>query len=121
MTMVKVEMQSASRKQKMNTSICTEAELVAVDGASVYISCLVLFIKWQGYNIEKKLLYQENKSEIMLEFNGKRGAGNRSSALNNSYFFKYVPENKMWRYFTTNSMQEENFRNFRNYAVGVNG
>ena len=34
---------------------------------------------------------------------------------------KYVPEDKMWRYFTTNSMQEETFRNFRNYAVGVNG
>ena len=39
------KMQSVSRKQKLNTRINAESELVAVDDASVYIMWKVLFIE----------------------------------------------------------------------------
>ena len=82
LTMRHAAMQSVSRKQKLNTRIITEAELVAVDDASVCIFWKVLFIEWRGYNIENNILLQDNKSAILLEFNGKRSAGKRRQALN---------------------------------------
>ena len=78
-------MQSVSRKQKLNMSSSIDAELVAVDNASAYILWTVLFIEWQGYNIDKNILHQDNKSATMLSFNGKSSAGNRIWALNIHY------------------------------------
>ena len=34
---------------------------------------------------------------------------------------EYSPTDKMWGYFTTNTIQGTEFRNFRNYALGGNG
>ena len=48
MNMVQGVIQSVSSKHKMNTSRSTEAELVSVDDASVYIFWTVLFIEFQG-------------------------------------------------------------------------
>ena len=56
-TMGQVGMQSVSREKKLNTRRITEAGLVAVDGASVYILWTMLFIEWKGYNIYKNILY----------------------------------------------------------------
>ena len=84
--MVHVPMQSVSRKHKLNTRISTESELFAIDYASVYILCTVLFIKLQGYNIDKNILYQYSKSSILLDFDGKRSSGKRSLSLNIRYF-----------------------------------
>ena len=44
MTMGQGAIQSVSRKQKVNMRGSTEAELVAIYDASVYVSCAVLFI-----------------------------------------------------------------------------
>ena len=63
--------QSLSRKQKLNTRSSTEAELVAVDDASTLILWTQLFLEAQGYDIEKNILYQDNKATILLETNGK--------------------------------------------------
>ena len=46
-----------------------------------------LFMEEQGYEIEKNILYQDNKSAILLEKNGKRSSGKRTRALNIRYFF----------------------------------
>ena len=66
MTMGQGEIRSVSRKQKLNTSINIENELVAVDDVLVYILWTVLFIEWQGYKIYKNILYQYNKSVILV-------------------------------------------------------
>ena len=79
--------QSISRKQKLNTKSSTEAELVGVDDVSVMILWTKLFLEAQGYEIEKKILYQDNKSAIFLETNGKKSSGKRTRALNIRYFF----------------------------------
>ena len=41
----------------------------------------------QGYSLNKNILFQDNKSAILLENNRKRSAGKRSRALNVRYFF----------------------------------
>jgi hypothetical protein len=46
-----------------------------------------LFLEEQGYEIEKNILYQDNKSAIQVEINGKKSSGKRTQALNIRYFF----------------------------------
>jgi hypothetical protein len=70
--------QYVSRKQKLNTKSSTEAELISVDDISVMILWTKLFLEAQGYEIEKNILYQENKSAILLEENGKKSSGKRT-------------------------------------------
>ena len=55
----------------MNIRIIVESKLVADDDISVYILFTVLFIEWRGYKIGKNVFYQDNKSEILLEVNGR--------------------------------------------------
>ena len=86
MTIGQGAMQSVSRKHKLNIRIITEAELVAVDCESVYILWDVLFIECQGYNIDKKILYQDNKSSIIMDINVKMSVGKKLLALDILYF-----------------------------------
>ena len=62
--------QSNSRKQKLNTKSSTDAELVGADDMSVMILWTKLFMEAQGYDVKKNILYQDNKSTILLEVNG---------------------------------------------------
>ena len=62
--------QSISRMQKLNTRSSTKAELAAADDATVMILWTKLFLEEQGYTVEKNILYQNNKSTILLEENG---------------------------------------------------
>ena len=41
----------------------------------------------QGYDIEKNILFQDNKSTILLETNGCKSARKCSCVLNIHYFF----------------------------------
>jgi hypothetical protein len=87
MTLGKGAMQSITRKQKMNVRSSTEGELVAVDNAATMILWTKLFLEAQGYDVEKNIVYQDNKSAILLETNGKKSSGKRTRALNIRYFF----------------------------------
>jgi hypothetical protein len=79
--------QSVSWKQKLNTRSSTESELVGVDDISGMILWTSLFIEMHDYEINKNILYQDNKSAILLETNGKKSSGKRTRALNIRYFF----------------------------------
>jgi len=79
--------QSISRKQKLNTRSSTEAELVGADDVAIMILWTKLFMEAQGYEIDKNILYQDNKSTILLENNGKRSSSKRTRPLNIRYFF----------------------------------
>ncbi len=74
--------QYISRKQKLNTTRSTKSELVGADDISVMILWTKLFMEAQGYKIPKNILYQDKKSAILLEINGKRSSGKRTIALN---------------------------------------
>ena len=66
--------QTTSRKQKLNTRSSTESELVGADDMATMILWTKLFMEAQGYKIKKNILYQDNKSTILLENNGKRSS-----------------------------------------------
>ena len=65
---------SGSKKQKMNTRSSTEAELVGADEAMGLMLWTLLFLKEQRYKLETSILYQDNKSTILLK-NGCSSAG----------------------------------------------
>jgi hypothetical protein len=90
-----------------------------------------LFLEEQGYYINSKILYQDNKSAILLETNGKKSSGKRTRALNTRYFFLtdqvekgnitivYCPTDDMVGEFHTKPLQgEEKFQKFRNAILG---
>jgi hypothetical protein len=87
LTLGKGAMQSITRKQKMNVQSSTEGELVAVDDAATMILWTKLFLEAQGYDVDKNIVYQDNKSAILLEINGKKSSGKQTRALNICYFF----------------------------------
>jgi hypothetical protein len=82
MMLGKGAMQSIATKQKMNVRSSTEGELVAVDDAATMILWTKLFLEAQGYEVEKNIVYQDNKSAILLETNGKKSSGKQTRALN---------------------------------------
>ena len=99
--------QSISRKQKLNTKSSTKSELVGADDVLVMILWTKLFLEEQGYKIEKNTLYQDNKSAILLEINGKKSSGKRTRALNIRYFFltDQVKKGNLWiKYCPTDDM-----------------
>ena len=57
---------SKAAKQKLNTRSSTEAELVGADDMIQMVLWTKLFMEEQGYEIKKNVLYQDNKSAILL-------------------------------------------------------
>lgn len=131
MTMGGGAVTSMSKKQKLNTRSSTSAELVGVDDVMTMILWNKLFIEAQGYIIKKNILYQDNKSSILLEVNGRKSAGKRSRALNIRYFFvtdqvakgnltiEYCPTDAMTGDYMTKPIQGEKFRVFRKAILGM--
>jgi hypothetical protein len=83
MILGKKAMQSIKRKQKMNVQSSTEGKLVA----ATMILWMKLILEAQGYDVEKNIVYQVNKSAILLETNCKKSSGKQTRALSIRYFF----------------------------------
>lgn len=125
MTMGEGAVQSTSIKQKLNTRSSCEAELVGADDASTKILWTKLFLEEQGYRVKKNILYQDNKSTILLLENGKRSSGKRTRAINIRYFFltdqqqkgnlsvEYCPTGEMIGDFLTKPLQGRDYKKFR--------
>jgi hypothetical protein len=123
MTMGSGAVQSFSRKQ--NTRSSTEAELVGADDASTMILWTKLFLEQQGIEMKHKVLYQDNKSTILLEKNGKKSSSKRTRALNICYFFltdqiekrhvevKYCPTGDMIANYMSKPLQGKLFKKFQ--------
>ena len=119
-----------SRKQKLNTRSSTEAELVGVDDAMNLILWTKLFLEAQGYNVASNVLFQDNKSAILLEKNGKKSSSSRTHALNIRYFFvtdqvekgnltiEYCPTDEMLGDFMTKPLQGSKFSFFKSRLMG---
>ena len=78
MTMGQGAVQSGSCKQKLVTRTMYEAELVGVDKARTKIFWTKFFVKAQGYEVQENILYQDNKSTILLLNNGKANSRKRT-------------------------------------------
>ena len=122
---------SKSIKQKLNTSSSTTCELVGVDNLLPKVLWAPLFLEQQGYKIEKKIIYQDNTSAILLENNGKRSSGERTRAPNISYFtityqvekghvvIEHCPTENMLGDYFTKSLQGKKFEEFRRVIMGL--
>ena len=70
MTMGKGAITSISCKQGMNACSSTEAEVVAADEVVGPMLWTKLFLEAHGYPIAKNVLFQDNRSAMLLEENG---------------------------------------------------
>ena len=103
---------------------------MGVDDICTMVLWTRLFLEAQGYQVERNIIFQDNKSAILLETNGRKSAGKRSKALNVRYFFvtdqidkgnlqiEYCPTNEMVGDFFTKLLQRTKFIRFRNEILG---
>ena len=80
MTFGKGALIAFSRKQKDNTKSSTESEIVGVDDAILTVLWVLYFVQEQGYAMSHATIYQDNKSAILLETNGKISISKRTSS-----------------------------------------
>ena len=120
---------TASRKQKINTRSSTEAELVRADDMATMVLWTRLFMEEQGIEIKRNVLYQDNKSTMLLEKNGK-SSSKRTRALDIRYFFitdqisrnmmdvEYCPTTEMIGDFLTKPPKGKLFAKFKKAIMG---
>ena len=70
----------------MNVASSTESELVSIADVLGMILWCKYFMESQGYTIESNVLYQDNKSTILLAKNGRMSAGKNSKHIKNRFF-----------------------------------
>ena len=78
---------SVSKMQKLTTKSSTEAELVGVDDVMPQVIWTRNFLLAQGYDIKNNIVYQDNKSAILLETNGIGSSSKRTRHINIRFFF----------------------------------
>ena len=121
MTLGKGSIMSRSTKQKLNTSSSTEAELVGTYDGMLEVIWANYFLEAQGYNATNMVVYQDNKSTILLAKNGKMSSSKRTKHINVQYYFiqdrwkkgeidvKYCPTNIMVADFLQNRCRGRSF------------
>jgi hypothetical protein len=122
---------SFSKKQKLNVKSSTEAELVGVDDGLPLVLWTRYFLEEQGYEMRPSLIYQDNKSAMLLEKNGKSSSTKRTKHINVRYFFvkdkiekgeielEHCPTEVMWADMNTKPRQGRAFIMFRSMLMGI--
>jgi hypothetical protein len=87
MTMGGGSIYSTSMKQKLVTRSSTEAKVIAVHDVMPQILWTSNFLKAQGFMVNDSVVYQDNKSALQLEGNGRASASKCSRHMNIWYFF----------------------------------
>ena len=87
MSLGKGSMFSWSKKQKLNTTSSTEAELVGVHDLMPQIIWTRYFLNGQGCNVTDNVVFQDNQSTMLLEKNGMKFSSKRTRHINLRYFF----------------------------------
>jgi hypothetical protein len=64
-----------------------ESEIVAVDGLIPQILWVRLFMKAQGIAVSDNILYQDNKSAMLLETNGQASSSKRTRHIEIRYYY----------------------------------
>jgi hypothetical protein len=121
----------SSTKQKLNTRSSTETDIVGADDFMQEICWTRYFMKAQGYGAKEKVLFQDNKSSIILEKSGKASSSKRTKHISIRYLFITDRVNKkevsviwcligyMIGNYATKPLQGALFRNFRDQIMGV--
>ena len=118
-------------KQKLNTKISTESELI---GASDYIPWVVWlkhFLREQGKELETNVFFQDNESAIKLARNGRKSSKDKTRHITIRYFFitdvlkreniqmRHCPTTRMLADLYTKPLQGTLFVNMRNVIMGL--
>ncbi len=120
-----------STKQKLNTRSSTESEIVAVDDLIPQILWVHLFLKAQGFAVSNNILYQDNKSVMLLETNGHASSSKRTRHIEIWYYYVadqvakgdlrvvWCPMDKMIVDFLTKPLQGKAFVKFWDLLMGA--
>jgi hypothetical protein len=71
----------SSTKHKLNTQSSTETEIVGADNFMPTICWTRYFMKAQGYGVKENVFFQDNKSFILLEKNGKASSSKSARSI----------------------------------------
>ena len=116
--------------QKINTKSSTESELVGMAEYIPYNLWLLMFLEEQGYGIKENVIYQDNKSAILMEKNGRNLCTGNLRHINVRYFFikdriekgevkvEYLPTDLMLADFYTKPLNGAKFEYFRKFIMG---
>ena len=119
-----------SKRQKLNTKSSTESEVVGADDVMPQMLWTLYFLEAQGCKVLDNVLYQDNKSSILLENNGRGSSGKRTRHMNVRYFFiadrvkskeiriEYCPTGIMVADYFTKPLQGLIFRQLRAMIMG---
>jgi len=128
MTLGKGAAYLSSSKQKINTMSSTETELIAVNDKMGQILWTKYFLEAQGYDVPL-VLFQDNKSTMLLEKHGRASSTKRTQHINIWYFFvtdciqregltvEYCPTDDMLGDFGTKPLQGKKFLDFRHMLL----
>ena len=120
-----------STKHKLNTRSSTESKIVAADNFMPAVCWTRYFLMAQGYHVKDNILYQDNKSSILLETNGKASSSKHTKHINIRYFFitdrvksnkllvVWCPTGNMIGDYATKFLQGAVFKKFRDFIMGV--
>ena len=90
------------------------------------------FLNSQGYTVKDNILYQDNKSAILLEKNGRVSSSKRTKHIDVRYFFvtdriqrgevtsQWCLTGEMVADFMTKPLQGKAFTKFRDIVMGMN-
>ena len=120
-----------STKHRLNTRSSTESEIVAVDDLIPQILWVRLFLKAQGFTVSDNILYQDNKSAMLLETNGRASSSKRTRHIEIRYYYVadrvakgdlrvvWCPTDEMIADFLTKPLQGKAFVKFRDLLMGA--
>ena len=119
-----------SSKQKLNAKSSTEAEIIGMSEFIPFQIWMTNFLKYQGYKIDKNVVFQDNQSAIRMETNGRNSCTGNSRHIDIRYFFvkdridkgefeiTYCNTEDMIADFFTKPLQGNIFRKFRDMIMG---
>ena len=123
---------TSSIRQKINTKSSTEAEMVGVSDLIGQVLWTRSFLEEQGHKVNSNTVYQDNKSAILLEENGKGSSSKRTRHMDIRYLFitdritagkislEYCPISKMIADFYTKPLQGNMFTKYRDLILNDN-
>jgi len=131
MTLGRGAVMSFSRGQKLNVRSSTECELVGVDDAIPQMMWGKYFIEARGWTVDHNILYQDNKSTILLATNGRSSSSKRTKHIHHRFFLvkdkiacgdleiKHAPTEDMWSDLLTKPQQGMLFKRMRAELMNV--
>ena len=119
-----------SAMEKINTKSSTEAELVGTSEYLPYNIWFLHFMRAQGYEIRSNTIFQDKKSAILMERNGRNSCTGNSRHINVRYFWvkdkidqgevkiEYLPTHLMVADFFTKPFVGLLSKKLREYIMG---